>query len=118
MISGMSNAHRRPRDRFDYEDITAEIQAFIDRNPRGTQQRLAEAVFPEASPRDATSAFRHRMDEYRGERFSFEELGRVAVEAGKLLGKAEGAPTGWPFISWREADAVDGVLRALHGSRS
>lgn len=102
--------------RYGYRAVTKEIQAFIDARPRGTQQRLAEAAFPKASPQDATSAFRHCMDEYRGERFSFEEVGRIAEAAGRLAGRDVGAPAGWPFLQWGLAEAAESVLRAVRAS--
>jgi hypothetical protein len=105
-------------ERFAYEEITAEIQSFIDDSPRGTQQRLAEAAFPELAPKHATTEFRHRMNERAGARFDYEHLGRIALAAGKLRGRADGAPAGWPLLRWRDAEAVDSVLKALRGTRA
>ncbi len=119
MISGMSPPKRptEAEERYSYEGLTAEIQAFIDAAPRGTQQRLAEAAFPEMTPRDATSEFRHRMNERAGARFDYEHLGRIAMAAGKIKGRPEGAPLGWPLVRWKDGDAAEGILRALRGSK-
>jgi hypothetical protein len=82
-----------------YEAITAEIQAVIDRGPRGTQKRLAAAA------NLTSSAFRHRMGEYRGERFSFEEIEAVRLEVG--------APLGWPYLTLVEAEACAAFKKML-----
>jgi hypothetical protein len=119
MIPPMSAPKRPPPEQwFSYEEITAHIQEFIDDNPRGTQQRLAEAAFPEMKPKDASTEFRHRMNERQGSRFDYEHLGRIAAAAGKLRGRQEGAPIGWPILKWRDAEAVDSVLRALRGAQA
>jgi hypothetical protein len=106
-----------PTEAFSYEEITAHIQAFIDDEPRGTQQRLAEAAFPEMKPKDASTEFRHRMNERANARFSYEQLGAMAMAAGKLKGRPEGAPLGWPILTWLDAEAVESVLRAIRSAR-
>ncbi len=115
MISAMVGTHRG-LGLFAYEEITAEIQAFINAQPRGTQQRLAEAVFPALAPRNAASEFRHRMTERQGMRFSFEELGVICAAASKIKSKDAPLRT-WPFLPWKDAEAVDAVLSAIGGAR-
>ncbi len=113
----MAPTARSPEEVFSYRAITAEIQAFIDTHPRGTQQRLADAAFPELSKEHATAEFRHRMDEREGSRFDYEHLGRIAVAAGKIEGRPS-APLPWPLLKWKDAEAIQGVLVALAGTRS
>ncbi|HSN67889.1 MAG TPA: hypothetical protein VLV48_01500, partial [Thermoanaerobaculia bacterium] len=85
-----------------YRSITKEIEAFINEGPRGTQTRLAAAA------RMDNSAFRHRMDEYRNERFSFEEIELIRIEAGK--------PPGWPYAPSPDIDAFDAFRKVLRAS--
>lgn len=85
-----------------YRAIIDEIEAFLSISPRGTQKRLAGAA------NLTSSAFRHRANEYRGERFSFEEIEAIRVEAGK--------PRGWPYISAAEAEAFDAFRKMLSAS--
>lgn len=84
-----------------YRAITDEIEAHLNRSDRGEQKRLAAAAGIDSA------AFRHRMDEYRGERFSYEELEAIRREARK--------PPGWPYV--RESEIVTGeeaeTLQAL-----
>lgn len=83
---------------YTYRTVTEEIARFLSESPRGTQKRLAQAI-PIPS-----QAFTHRMTEYRGERFSIEELAAIAKEAG--------LPHGWPFVSRDDAERFD-ALRKL-----
>lgn len=79
-------------ERYAYAAVTKEIARVMEAMPRGTKKRLAAAAGLDQS------AFRHRMQEYRNERFSYEEIGAIAAELN--------APPGWPFIDWKLAEAV------------
>jgi hypothetical protein len=85
-----------------YEAITEEIERFLLHEDRGTQKRLASAAGIDSA------AFRHRMDEYRGERFSVEELEAIRIEAG--------APRGWPYVRLEEARAFEAFRKLLKAS--
>jgi hypothetical protein len=90
----------RAATRYAYADLTKELERFMQRSPRGTRKRLAGAAGLTAD------AFSHRMSgRYR---FSFEELGAIALEAG--------APTGWPFIRWEVAEACDAFRKLAQHS--
>lgn len=91
------------RSRFSYEDVTAEISKAVAHAPRGTKKSLAAACGVDSA------GFSHRMTGYRGERFTVEQLGAIADELQ--------APTGWPFLSWTDAEAYDALRRIIDGAK-
>lgn len=92
--------------RYTYAAVRSEIEAFLKDKGRGggrgASKRLAGALDLDAP------GFRHKLIEYRGERFTVEQLGAIA--------DAANAPVGWPFVPWEDGrdlqDAERFVRRA------
>jgi hypothetical protein len=102
---------RTPETLYAYESITKEIESFASDAPRGTKARLARAAGMDPS------AFRHRMIQRQNQRFSFEEIGQIAMEAGRIMGRLHGAPLGWPFIPWKDAEELEALRRVLRSTK-
>lgn len=77
--------------------IVAEIRRYVERAPRGTAKRLAEAAGMDHA------GFSNRIHEQRGMRFNYEQLGAIA--------DAIGAPPGWPLVRWNVGEALATVMR-------
>ncbi len=81
-----------PVSRYVYDRIVQEIEAKIDASELGTQKLIAAAAHLDES------AFSHRMTGGKS-RFKVEHLGAIADYFK--------APTGWPFLPWKDADERD-----------
>lgn len=99
LLRFMAHAPASDGPRYSYAAVTKEIGRVVEPMKRGTKKRLAAAAKMSASD------FRHRMTEYRNERFSFEEIGAIAEELD--------APPGWPWLKWETAEAVESHRKAL-----
>lgn len=108
-----TTAPSTPTPPYTYDSAAKEIQAFIDRHPRGTLTRLA------AASDMSTQNFRHCLNQQGrddatgklGVRFSIEEIGEIALEASAIEGIAHIGP--WPFCTWEEAVALTAVRKML-----
>jgi hypothetical protein len=86
----------RPLGRYSRAKVVAELEEQFGRRKRGARKNLAIALG--FKPPEITK--RQNDDEAH---WSIEDLGRVADEWG--------APPGWPFIPWDEAEKRDEFWR-------
>lgn len=104
-----------PRPRYAYETITDEIQKVIAGAPYGTKARCARAIGIERSAFNHFLAQRRTTPEGRGQRFSYEQIGVIAQVVGEALDRPNGAPAGWPFIAWNDAEKFEAFLKLVPG---
>ncbi len=90
-------------DAYTYAEVTREIARYLAKAPRGTKKQFAAACGIDAP------GFAHRMTEYRGERFTIEQLGAIAEVAA--------AKVPWPFVSWETAEAFDAFRKLLEKAK-
>jgi hypothetical protein len=86
----------RPLGRYSLPSVIAELEDQFRRRGRGSKKALAAGIG--FKPPEITK--RQNDDEAH---WNLEELGRVADEWG--------APPGWPFIPWDEADEREKVWK-------
>lgn len=85
--------------RYPYRTVAKEIERALDAGPIGTKKRCAQAAG--LSP----DGLRNRIVARPGYRFAVDEIGAIAKELG--------APTGWPFVPWDEAERLDKLRELL-----
>lgn len=83
--------------RYTHEQVTAEIDRYIRRQPRGIVTKLARAA---GMP---THAFSKRQGNELT--WTIEQIGALA--------EAIKAPTGWPWVPWEVGEALDSVKRLV-----
>lgn len=83
--------------------IVSEIRTYLAGAPRGTAKRLAETAGMDQS------GFSNRLNEQRGMRFSYEQLGAIA--------DAIGAPPGWPLVRWQVGEMVAAIIEQTSDER-
>ncbi|WP_242394831.1 hypothetical protein [Anaeromyxobacter oryzisoli] len=90
--------------RYRYSDITENVEEYLSKPENKGMRKRFEAVCGKDH-----SAFSHCMSEYRGERFKIEHFGAMAAEAN--------APEPWPFVSWKLAEAFQGVRALMEATK-